>query len=95
MIVGQILVNGVAYSCHRYPEPRFTVARVKQLLAEVIAMEDLHDMGKVDILVHSQRGLERLMAALWGKGIATDDVPQPSWLTQVRPDEARDPLSGA
>ena len=26
MIVGQVLVNGVVYSCHRYPEPQQTVA---------------------------------------------------------------------
>jgi hypothetical protein len=66
MIIGQVLLNGVAYSCHRYPEHRYSVARVKELLAELSAMEDLHELGKVDILVHSQRGLERLKAALFG-----------------------------
>ncbi|MDB5098784.1 MAG: hypothetical protein JWM80_3205 [Cyanobacteria bacterium RYN_339] len=66
MIIGQVLLDGVAYSCHRYPEGRYSVARVKELLAELTALESLHELGKVDILVHSQRGLERLKAALWG-----------------------------
>jgi hypothetical protein len=78
MIIGQILVNGVAFSCHRYPETRYNVPRVKQLLNEVIASEDLYALGKVDILVHSQRGLERLMAALWGKAPAHIELtPEP------------------
>jgi len=66
MIIGQVLLDGVAYSCHRYPESRYSVGRVKELLAELTALEDLHELGKVDILVHSQRGLERLKAVLWG-----------------------------
>lgn len=67
MIIGQILVNGVAYSCHRFPDSRYSVARVKHQLAQLIADERLHDLGQVDTLVHSQRGLERLMAVLWGR----------------------------
>jgi hypothetical protein len=67
MIMGQILLNGVTFSNHRFPEGRYTVALVQQLLAELTAAESLHELGKVDIQVHSQRGLERLMAALWGK----------------------------
>jgi hypothetical protein len=82
MIIGQILVNGVAFSCHRFPETRYNVPRVKQLLTEVITLEDLHALGKVDILVHSERGLERLMSALWGKTPASMPV-QP--LTVERP----------
>lgn len=66
MIIGQVMLNGVAYSCHRYPEGRYTVGAVKELLAELTTLEDLHELGKVDILVHSQRGLERLKAAIWG-----------------------------
>lgn len=89
MIIGQILINGTAYSCHRYSEMRFTVPRVKQLLAELTAMEDLHELGKVDILVHSQRGLERLMAAIWGRGGSSaqkSEAPAP---------REKDPLTGA
>ena len=66
MIIGQVLLNGVAYSCRRYPAGRYTVSGVKQLLAELTEAEDLHVLGHVDILVHSQRGLERLKTALWG-----------------------------
>ena len=67
MIVGQVLVNGVVYSCHRYPEPQQTVASVRTLLEDVAAAEGLARLGKLEIMVHSQRGIERLMAALWGK----------------------------
>lgn len=67
MIVGQVMVNGVVYSCHRYPEPQQTVASVRRLLEDMASAEGLGRLGKLEILVHSQRGIERLMAALWGK----------------------------
>jgi hypothetical protein len=67
MIVGQVLVDGVVYSCHRYPEPQQSVPTVRRLLEEMAAAEGLGRLGKLEIMVHSQRGIERLMAALWGK----------------------------
>lgn len=67
MIVGQVLVNGVVYSCHRYPEPQQNVTSVRKLLEDVAAAEGLARLGTLEIMVHSQRGIERLMAALWGK----------------------------
>lgn len=73
MIVGQVLVNGVVYSCHRYPEPQQTVASVRRMLEEVAAAESLSRLGKLEIMVHSQRGIERLMAALWGKTVPANE----------------------
>lgn len=72
MIIAQVLINGVVYSCHRYPEPQHSVVTVRRLLDDVIAAEGLSRLGTLEVLVHSQRGIERLMAALWGK---TDDAP--------------------
>lgn len=66
MIIGQILVNGVAYSCHRYPETRLNERGVKRMLAEMVVEEQLNQLGKVEIRVHVQRGLDRLMSAILG-----------------------------
>ena len=66
MIIGQVLVDGVSYSCHRYPDSRLTIQGVKRVLAEMVVEEQLNQLGKVEIRVHSQRGLDRLMAALLG-----------------------------
>ena len=68
MIIGQILVNGTAFSCHRFPEPRNTLASVQHQLEEMALEEDLYALGRVDIVVQGQRGLDRLMAAIWGRG---------------------------
>lgn len=66
MIVGQILINGVSFSCHRFPESRGSLHRVRQALAEMVQAEQLERLGQVEIRVQNQRGLDRLMAALLG-----------------------------
>ena len=68
MIVGQILVNGVVYSCHRYPEPDLDAATVRMRLLQLAREEQLPRLGKVELRVHAPRGFERLMAALLGAG---------------------------
>lgn len=66
MIIGHILINDVPYSTHRFPETRLTEQGVKRVLADMARDEQLGKLGKVEIRVHSQRGLERLMSALLG-----------------------------
>lgn len=66
MIIGQILVNDLPFSTHRFPESRLNEQGVKRVLAELARDEQLGQMGKVEIRVHSQRGLERLMSVILG-----------------------------
>lgn len=66
MIIGHILVNDVPFSTHRFPESRLNEQGVKRVLAEMARDEQLAKLGTVEIRVHSQKGLERLMSALLG-----------------------------
>lgn len=68
MIVGQILVNGIVYSCHRYAEPDLDAETVRHRLLALAHAEALPDLGKVELRVHAPRGIERLMNAILGAG---------------------------
>jgi hypothetical protein len=67
MIIGQILINGALYSSHRFPDGQLTQAEVKGLLTGMAYDEQLFSLGRIEIRVHSQNSLERLMAALLGR----------------------------
>lgn len=67
MIIGQILVNGVLFSSHRFPDSASTPTDVKGLLTEMAYDEQLFSLGRIEIRVHSQSGLGRLMSALLGR----------------------------
>jgi hypothetical protein len=66
MIIGQVLINGVSFSCHRYSETKSSIPQVKERLSEMVAAEKLGELGTVEVRVHSQNGLDRLMSALLG-----------------------------
>ena len=73
MIIGQVLINGVLYSSHRFPEGQLTHEEVKGMLTAMAFDEQLFSLGRLEIRVHHQGGLERLMAALLGR----ENRPQP------------------
>ena len=67
MIIGQILINGALYSSHRFNEASLTAAEVKGMLMGMAYDEQLFSLGRIEIRVHNQSGLERLMSALLGR----------------------------
>lgn len=67
MIIGQILVNGALYSSHRFADAQLTPAEVKGMLTGMAYDEQLFSLGRLEIRVHSQSGLERLMSVLLGR----------------------------
>jgi len=66
MIIGEIVLNGVVYSSHRFPESRGSLHCVQRLLRELVYAEDLACLGTVEVRVQNQRGLDRLRSAIWG-----------------------------
>jgi hypothetical protein len=67
MIIGQILINGALYSSHRFPDSHLSQPEVRGLLTGMAYDEQLFSLGRVEIRVHNQNSLERLMAALLGR----------------------------
>lgn len=67
MIIGQILINGALYSSHRFPDAHLSQPEVRGLLTGMAYDEQLFSLGRVEIRVHSQNSLERLMAVLLGR----------------------------
>lgn len=66
MIIGQVFVNGISYSAHRFPDAKASVPQVRRRLGELVRAEQLDLLGTVEVRVHAQSGLDRLMAALLG-----------------------------
>jgi hypothetical protein len=69
MIIGQILINGTLFSSHRFNDAAASAADVKGLLTEMAYDEQLFSLGRVEVRVHNQSGLERLMSALLGRDV--------------------------
>ncbi|MNS39642.1 hypothetical protein D3C72_719300 [compost metagenome] len=67
MIIGQILINGALYSSHRFPDAHLSQPEVRGMLTGMAYDEQLFSLGRVEIRVHSQNSLERLMAVLLGR----------------------------
>lgn len=67
MIIGQILVNGALYSSHRFSEADLTPGEVKGMLTGMAYDEQLFSLGRLEVRVHCQTGLERLMSVLLGR----------------------------
>ena len=67
MIIGQVLINGALYSSHRFPDAHLSQPEVRGLLTGMAYDEQLFSLGRVEIRVHSQNSLERLMSVLLGR----------------------------
>jgi hypothetical protein len=67
MIIGQILINGALFSSHRFPDANMFAEDVRGILTEMAYDEQLFSLGRVEVRVHSQTGLERLMSAILGR----------------------------
>lgn len=64
MIVGQIFVNGVTFSCHRFSEQQMSVADARRQLQRNVAAEQLEQLGRVEIRVNTQNSFDRLMEVI-------------------------------
>jgi hypothetical protein len=65
MVVGQIWVNDVSWSCHRYEGASDTPAAVEARLMRLVVDEDLRRLGPVRLEVRPAGPLRRLRLALW------------------------------
>ncbi|MEB3221870.1 MAG: hypothetical protein VKS61_07290 [Candidatus Sericytochromatia bacterium] len=65
MVVGQIWINDVAWSCHRFEGPAETPAVVEARLKRLVVDEDLRRLGAVRLEVRPSSALRRLRLALW------------------------------
>ena len=65
MVVGQIWINDVAWSCHRFEGPAVTPAAVEARLKRLVIDEDLRRLGSVRLEVRPSGPFRRLRLALW------------------------------